>query len=145
MRKLIKKIYLYDDNTFEEFIINNNHSNEITLKRKEDILDEVFSDIKSGKRIQINVAIYRLLKEYYNSDDTRLNDAVNNIAKYLKITRNAVIDKPLRQLGLTSIQYRTIIKDALNNDLNSFKVKLLNNLGAYTEEGDRALVEKYIK
>lgn len=144
MKRLVKTIFYYDDNTFEE-VINGNDLNDPNNLTKEDILEEIFSDIKSGKRIQINVALYRLLKEYYKGDDTKINDAMNDIARYQNITRSSVVDKVLRQLNLTSVEYRGIVTKALNNDSEELKGKLLNNLGAYTQDGDKELIEKYIK
>ena len=144
MRKLIKTILFYNDGTYEEVLPE--ETEQVQSWFNIDVeLHSIFSNQTTSRRIQYNVAVCVLCKQFYNEGcSDYIKKSFNYLKDFTHVTYQTVTDKTFRQLNLSSAIYSNLIINYVEHNNGEIKTKLLEKIGTHTADADRRLIEQYL-
>ena len=144
MRKLIKTILFYNDGTYEEVLPE--ETEQVQSWYNIDVeLHSIFSNQMTSRRIQYNVAVCVLCKQFYNEGcSDYIKKSFNYLKDFTHVTYQTVTDKTFRQLELSSAQYNELIINYVEHNNENMKTKLLEYVGTHKADADRKLIEQYL-
>lgn len=142
MKELVKKIWLYNDGTYEE----ENIINRVTTYDVPKKAIEILSNNLISKRVAYNLSTYLIAKELYLKCPTNdyICESFSIVSKTAGVTYATVADNSHRRLDLNSNEYRKVLTKALKGDRLDLKKKLISNIGEFTQDADRALIEEIL-
>lgn len=142
-RKVIKIIKFFNDGTYEEVV-----PEEIVQVNNQEMdveLNLIFNSQTTSRRIQYNVAVCVLCKQFYNEGcSDYIKKSFNYLKDFTHVTYQTVTDKTFRQLELSSATYSNCIINYVEHNNEEIKIKLLEKIGTHTADADRRLIEQYL-
>lgn len=149
---LVRTLHLYSDGSYEEVLPSTTPTTGSSLEDKISqieasiTLDEIFNSVATSRRIQFNIAVYIMAREFYKRGQraNAIDIAIKLVAAHQKVTHQTVVDKAYRQLSLSSSEYRRLVDEAINHNSKELQKILLENVGRATVNGDVELIHKYL-
>ena len=145
--KIMKLIRRYIVSVFEDFSIQTEELMPIDNKVEELSLDSI---VKSSGSLRIKQILYVVacIKNNANEQQTiedKVSSSIKETAIAFKVTSSSVVDKVTRQMGgLNMKEFCHIMKDYVSNGDDKLREQLLSNIGKYTQDDDKLLINSVL-